>query len=301
MAPIKSSILGAFQGEPIAIEFYAAPQSNQLVVNLHGTFGDMHGSSGKYADLAKDIAGHGLASTVLYSSSRDWKKAGELGDSYDSKIAIFQGKTFAEELEDARRVVADAIQTARKQLPGGEGLEVTLNGNSLGGILAFYLASEFSEVKAIVTVGTGLRTEKGNVPILDTFPEESDIKGVLSVYAGKFMMQFGTADNVFSQESFEALLNAVWAEYKSYVCYVGVDHSFKMIDGEYSKEIYQTATQQLKQLLETGGLVEGEIRLVAPSKATATQERYAQLTQKLVAHAGGDVRVSMEDEKQFPV
>lgn len=120
----------------------------------------MHGSSGKYAELAKDIAGHELASTMLYSSSRDWKRAGELDDSYDSKIATFQGKTFAEELEDARRVVADGISRARKRLAEGEELEVTLNGNSLGGILAFYLAREFPEIKAIVTVGTGLRIEK---------------------------------------------------------------------------------------------------------------------------------------------
>lgn len=36
--PIKSTITGAFQGEPIAMEYYEAPKSNKLVVNLHGTF-----------------------------------------------------------------------------------------------------------------------------------------------------------------------------------------------------------------------------------------------------------------------
>jgi esterase/lipase len=146
---------------------------------------------------------------MLYSSSRNWKKAQELGDSYESKIATFQGKTFADELEDARRVVAQAVQNSKKQLQGDEELEVILNGNSLGGIIAFYLAREFPEIKAIVTVGTGLRTEKGDVPILDTFPDAEEVRNTLANYRGKFIMQFGTADTVFSQESFEDLFETV--------------------------------------------------------------------------------------------
>jgi dienelactone hydrolase len=301
IVPIKSTMTGAFRGQPVHMEYYGAPKSNKLVVNLHGTFGDIHWGSGKYAELARGIAGKGLANTMLYSSSRDWKKAQELSDSYESKIATFQGKTFADELEDARRVVAQAVQNSKKQLQGGEELEVILNGNSLGGIIAFYLAREFPEIKAIVTVGTGLRTEKGDVPILDTFPDEEEVRNTLANYKGKFIMQFGTADTVFSQESFEDLFETVWTEEKSYVCYVWVDHSFKSVDGEPSKEIYQTATNQLEQLLETGELVEGEIRLTPPSKVIAAQDRYARLTQRLVDHIGGNVRVSMEDEKQFPI
>ena len=39
---VKSEITGAFRGEPIAVEYYEVPKSNKLVVNIHGTFGEMH-------------------------------------------------------------------------------------------------------------------------------------------------------------------------------------------------------------------------------------------------------------------
>ena len=207
--PVKSSIAGAFRNEPILTEYYEVPNSSRLVINIHGTFGNMHGSSGKYAELAKEIAGSELAGTLLYSSSRDWEKSGQLDDSYASKIEIFKGKTFADELEDARRAVRAGIDTAMKTLPAGKKLEVTLHGSSLGGILALYLAREFPEIRAIVSVGTGLRTEPFDVPILDTIPSEEELREVFASYDGKFLMQYGTLDDTFSEEAFESLFQAV--------------------------------------------------------------------------------------------
>lgn len=115
--PIRSSIAGAFRNEPILTEYYEVADSNRLVVNLHGTFGNMHGSTGKYGELAKEVAVHKIANTLIYSSSRDWEKSGQLDNSYASKIETFRGKTFADELEDARRVVRDGIDRAKKNLP----------------------------------------------------------------------------------------------------------------------------------------------------------------------------------------
>ena len=297
LKPKQSTIVGAFQNEPISIEHYEVPGSNKLVINLHGTFGNMHGSSGKYQDFATDISWNELAHAVLYSSSRDWTKAKKLDDSYESKIAIFQGKTFTEELEDARRVVSESIRRLKDSLSEGAKIEVTLNGNSLGGILAFYLAQEFPEIQAIVSVGTGLRTEMWSVPILSTFPDIDSLKEVLSAYTGKFLMQFGTNDNIFSEKSFEALFQAVWTEQKSYVRYIWVDHSFKSVNGESSEKIYQTATDQLKYLLQTGELIQGELRLDTPSQTKALEARYAQMTNDLVALTGNPhARVSLEDE-----
>ena len=296
---VKSEITGAFRGEPIAVEYYEVPKSNKLVVNIHGTFGEMHWSTGKYSDFARSIVEQELASTVLYSSSRDWKKARELDKSYESKIATFQGKTFSDELEDARRVVREVISQAKKNLPEWEILEVTLHGNSLGGILAFYLAQEFSEISGIISVWTGLRTERWSVPILDTIPNVEELRKILWMYVGKFIMQYWTLDDTFSEEAFQTFYEAVWTQQKSSIEYTWVDHWFKTINGEASEKVFQTVTHQLIQYLETAELSGGSISLETPSEGIKLQRKYADLTKRLVAHAGEGFRVSLEDQGDF--
>jgi hypothetical protein len=75
-----------------------------------------------------------------------------------------------------------------------------------------------------------------------------------------------------------------------------VDHPFKSVHGEPSDLVFQTVTSQLKHFLETGELAQGEVRLETPSEIRALREKYAELTEMLVAKAGGGVRVSMDDE-----
>jgi hypothetical protein len=90
--------------------------NSKILVNLHGTFGYRRGGSGKYLELAEAIQSKNLASTVLYDSSRDWSqvKGGEM--SYDEKQAPFVGKTFEQELGDARKTLEYIIQNSKNTL-----------------------------------------------------------------------------------------------------------------------------------------------------------------------------------------
>ncbi len=81
--------------------------------------------------------------------------AAESDGSYESRMESFRGKTFEDELADARTVVADLVANSKRDFGvSANELEIALHGNSLGGIIAFYLASEFPQVKAVATVGT---------------------------------------------------------------------------------------------------------------------------------------------------
>lgn len=77
----------------------------------------------------------------------------ESDGSYEARMESFRGKTFEDELADARSVLADMVANSQRDFGiSGDELEITLHGNSLGGIIAFYLAAEFPQVKAVVTV-----------------------------------------------------------------------------------------------------------------------------------------------------
>lgn len=179
--------------------------------------------------------------------------AAESDGSYESRMETFRGKTFEDELADARTVIADLVANCERDFGvTSEELEITLHGNSLGGIIAFYLASEFPQVKAIATVGTGLRLTPTDIPILNTFPPVEEVRAKLAVFKGKFLMQYGTEDDTFSQEAFVDLYAAVTgAEEKSSLKYVGVDHPFKSVFGKKDSRVFAEVIRQASEYLKT--------------------------------------------------
>ncbi|MFB0964736.1 MAG: hypothetical protein QMC36_03460 [Patescibacteria group bacterium] len=187
--------------------------------------------------------------------------AAESDGSYESRMETFRGKTFEDELADARTVVADLVANSERDfgMPSDE-LEITLHGNSLGGIIAFYLASEFPQVKAIATVGTGLRLAPTDVPILNTFPPAEEVREKFAAFKGKFLMQYGTEDDTFSQEAFVDLYAAATgAEEKSSLRYVGVDHPFKSVFGKKDSRVFAEVIKQASDYLKTGKFADGTI------------------------------------------
>lgn len=187
--------------------------------------------------------------------------AAESDGSYEARMESFRGKTFEDELADARTVVADMVANSERDFgtPSDE-LEITFHGNSLGGIIAFYLAAEFPQVKAIATVGTGLRLAATDVPILNTFPPVDEVRAKLAAFKGKFLMQYGTEDDTFSQEAFSDLYAAVTgAEEKTSLRYVGVDHPFKSVFGKKDSRVFAEVIKQASDYLKNGKFMDGTI------------------------------------------
>lgn len=257
--PSLVSIEWAFNKQALNIEVFPVTGNPKVLVNLHGTFGSRRGGSGKYLELAEAIQSENLASTVLYDSSRDWSQVKEGEMSYDEKQSPFVGKTFEQELGDARITLEYIIQNSKSTLwVDPNNLEITLHGNSLGWVLAFYLANEYPQVKNIITIGTGLRSEKWVVPILDTFPEKETILEQLWAFKGKYYMSYGTKDTTFNQESFNEWYDAISSADKGFWRFIGVDHGFWAVDWTQNNEVFQQVITNAELFLRTGNIATTE-------------------------------------------
>lgn len=285
----------AFGGFPVELEVFPIKNNPQVLVNLHGTFGSRRWGDGNYARLAEGIQDESLASVVLYWSSRkptetQWKLT------YDEKQKLFEWKTFEQEVDDARNVLKHIVTNSNALFwVDAEKLEITLQWNSLWGILAFYVASEFPQVKNIVTVWTGLRTEKWAVPILDTFPPKEELLTKVWQFQGNYYMAYGTNDAVFSQEAFDALYQGVTASrQKGFWKFLGVDHSFSGVDGVESSQPYEQVIENTKALFEKWAIPTTEFVFGVPKATTKVQEIDARV-QALTTKAGFGVADIFED------
>lgn len=247
----------------IKISSFPCENNDNIVINIHGTFWSLTGSNNKYLNFAENLQQNQLSWSVLYASSRkDWEIDTTVTDRYKQKQARFLWKTFHDELEDARRVVMWVIENASKNFGiQRENLKITLNGNSLWGILAFYLASEFPEIKNISTVWTWLRLEIKDVPILNTFPDASEIIKKLQGFEWKFLMQYWDEDDVFTPDAFESFYKNVGTQEKSFLHMLWVDHTFWKVSWETSSAPYKQVFESLKTLLKTWELVSGELNM----------------------------------------
>jgi hypothetical protein len=176
---IKSHMIEwTYWDKEIKINTFPVKWNKNVLINIHGTFWSLKWWNNKYLNFASKLQENSISNVVLYESSRkDLPIDNKITDRYKQKQAKFVWKTFLDELEDARRVIIDSIKNSEEVYwVNSEELEITLNWNSLGWILAFYLASEFPQVKNISTVWTWLRLDIKDVPILDTFPDIAELE-----------------------------------------------------------------------------------------------------------------------------
>ena len=89
-------------------------------------------------------------------------------------------------------------------------------------------------------------------------------------------MQYGTEDDVFSQESFSDLFHSVTGtKERSFLCYLGVDHSFKSVHGTKSPEVFAKVIEMTVRYLRTGRFCNGTIPFVLDANAGEAAEKYA--------------------------
>lgn len=257
LTPKTHEIEWVYWDKKIKISTLNVPDNNKIVINIHGTFWSMNWWNNKYLNFAQNLQNEEVANVVLYESSRkDMEIDPSITDRYKQKQAKFVWKTFNDELEDARRVIQDTIKKSKELFwIDSQNLEITLNGNSLWWILAFYLASDFPQVKNIVSVWTWLRLEIKDVPILDTFPDISELKEKLESFKWKYLSYYWTEDDVFTEKSIFDLINLVWSDNsnKSEIEMIWVDHTFWKISWEQSdlpyKQVFLWHTSLVKEWL----------------------------------------------------
>ncbi len=281
------SLEGSFWDKQIDYCVYPVMGSKKVVVNIHGTFWNKSGTNGKYDTFAENLQGNGI-SAVIYWSSRKSQIDEAITDNYERKKASFEGKTFQDELTDAREALRHTIDNAQELVwVAPDELEITLNGNSLWGIFAFYLAKEFPQVKAISTVWTGLRLEKADVLILSTLPDADELRDVISYFSGRYTMHQALRDETFSPETYDELYNAVSSEEKNRVQYTGVNHSFRKIWDTDSTKPYEKVLQRVKALVAEEKLVNRTIDL--ESEIWQVREVVSEdLKSILIPHSDGD-------------
>lgn len=254
----------SYWDKDISVSHFPVLWNNKVVINIHWTYGSGTGSNNKYLNFSEQLQKDEVASSVMYKSSRVEMEDDETLWRYENKQRKFVWKTFSDELEDARRVLVDTIQNSENRFwVSPNELEITLNGNSLGGIIAFYLANEFPQVKNISTVGTWFRKEQTNIPILDTFPEAEELSEQLKGFKWNFMMHYGSEDNVFSPESFRELYEGAENAEKSFIHLIWVDHGFWKVWGDVSKKPYQEVYSSISTLVEQWKLSSWEENLLS--------------------------------------
>ncbi len=248
----------------VKINTFPVKWNKNVLINIHGTFWSLKWWNNKYLDFASKLQENSISNVVLYESSRkDLPIDDKITDRYKQKQAKFVWKTFLDELEDARRVIIDSIKNSEEVYwVNSEELEITLNWNSLGWILAFYLASEFPQVKNISTVWTWLRLDIKDVPILDTFPDITELDEKLELFKWKFLMNYWNEDDVFTSDAFSDLYKKVWSEEKSFVHLLWVDHTFWKVWWEMSKKPYEEIFNNIHMLLDENILVSWEWNLL---------------------------------------
>ncbi|RKW24464.1 hypothetical protein D8B46_01395 [Candidatus Gracilibacteria bacterium] len=256
MKKIEFNLKGSFGEKEIKGVFYLVPGNKKVVVNIHGLYGSGKGTDDKYIKFAEKFQDKGVSSSLFYSSSRLNVENDDSLGKFENKQKKFFGKTFENELDDAKIVLTYILKNSVDFLGiKQEDLEITLNGNSLGGMISFYLAEEFSQVKNISTVGTGAWLDLGQIPIIDTLPQTEIFLEKVSDFEGNFLMNEAGLDDIFTKEAYNKLFEASLKANKSRILFDGVDHSFKLLNGEKSVLPYEKIFKNVKSLVEKGKLV----------------------------------------------
>lgn len=262
------SVAGAFGPLARARIHRAAQCGTTVVVNFHGSFGHMEGSGGKYRLFAEVLSGQAGVHVALFETSRLPGDFPEIPDPFLKRVAAFRGKTYAQELEDARRLLRTVVDGSL-ELFGvrGQELGIALCGNSLGGFLCIALAAEFPQVKWIAGAGVGIREMRpsdSHNNLAATLPERASVEALAAGFRGAVLGAHGTLDDVFSREDFARYMGAFSAASARGACvYGGGDHSLSLAHGRPSPEPYTRFARSLLRMLETGLPPSEEVELMA--------------------------------------
>ena len=254
------SASGSFgDGEVRMTRFHPAGERLPLVVVFHGVHGCADPAPGdKYGDLGRFLADQGVG-CVLCETSRKRRDRSVFGEDRGGwAVAAFEGKTFGQELEDAEA----ALRRVQDLWPGRP---LWIWGFSLGGLLGVLLTGraagpllgreEFPvpHLRGLILAGSGASIRPGQeaqlrLPILDSLPEQRWLHEAARNLSGIRLGAFrGTQDDLFTQGACRRLVDLapLPEEDRFYEELEGVDHPFKTLRGEPSREPVRAMIRRL--------------------------------------------------------
>ncbi|MEG1798675.1 MAG: hypothetical protein RR214_00680 [Synergistaceae bacterium] len=217
------------------------------IILLHGVHSSANFSlHNKFRRLAEILATLGCTSWLV-ETSRKIRDRHEYADDISSWIRdAFDGKTFAQEQEDAFVAIRHVLEETRN-------FPHWLWGFSLGGIIALSAASEnlFTEGEKknifdmLVLSGTGLESYRKveeqmmKLPILSTLRTTLRADILSSVAARRLLSFRGSCDEIFSEKSCRAIVTSVKIpeDKKEFRSIEGADHSLRIRNGRPDPEI----------------------------------------------------------------
>lgn len=234
MKKIEKNLVWTFWEKIIEMEIFKA-KSKKIILNIHWVFGSKNDFWQR--NFAENISKKNKANVVLFTSSRRKEIYDENLTKQENREKIFSGKSFYDEVEDAKIVLKNILKNSEKYFwEKKEDLEIFLNGNSLWWSISFYLAKDFPFLKNISTVWTWLRKQKSEVPILDTFPDLDEYSQVLKNFSGKYLMNEAWNDEKFTKESYKEFFEIIWSKQKEKIFYSWVNHTFLELNAEKSEK-----------------------------------------------------------------
>ena len=164
---------------------------------------------------------------ILYIGPKECEDQGEW-----VRLA-FAGKTYAQELSDAMKMVREVFSRTKGQ-------PLWLWGFSLGGISACCCAAESDiDVRRLIVAGAGMYPKKRaeymfGLPIMNTLKQDISFDVVKKVKADSFIAFRGQKDEIFPKKACEKLYNSVKTERGRKIFYQlpGADHSIQIKRGD---------------------------------------------------------------------
>lgn len=162
-----------------------------------------------------------LASTIRYSSSRNWE-LWEKATYFDDQLLAFAGKNYHDELRELQQVIDYTNQTLQPR-------ELYLSGTSYGGGLVTLIAPTVPKVRGILLscpqIDPEWRKERG-WPCYGDFPERIEFTAAISRFQGRVWILHSVQDQVVSIAQGKALHDAVKTKDKKFIELDGAEHVF---------------------------------------------------------------------------
>jgi dienelactone hydrolase len=236
---IPFDVQGTYRNRPLSGLVVVSPKPgvNTVTILVHGVYGvtSPDDPREKSIRLAQKLVASGVSHAVLYNSSRDFVFDDDMD--YAARQEAFKDKTFAEELEDLRRVIAYVRERSQAEFGiAPKDLKLYLHGNSLGGTIIVTSVKDIPGVEKVSLCGSGCGTNGSTKPILSTMYDEVAILAGITDYTGELQLLQGSADTVVPRESGWKIIQHATKTHAKVIVVPGANHNFSKLNGVSSQE-----------------------------------------------------------------
>ncbi|MGI6074866.1 MAG: alpha/beta hydrolase [Pyramidobacter sp.] len=248
----KNFIDGTFGDKTTLLTTGVIDRPRGAVLLFHGVHSCASSEAGnKYARIGGALAENGLMPILAETSRKVRCRRDYDGEPLRWITDAFQGKTYAQELQDC----FNAYRAARSLYAH---LPLTLWGFSLGGLSALLIAGGAlspapRDIEGLILCGSGDKVYAENsqifeLPILDTLKDSSELLTAAAKLKVRWAHVFrGSEDSTFPPDACRRIYDALAVADKDYFEVEGSDHSFRLFHGAPSNkplaEVYRRVPQ----------------------------------------------------------